>query len=258
MRQQGKDKKDLMIAGLVGLLLLMFLYILVKLNKPTPSACRGTINANSIKRHPVQKPKPVAGNTDFSHGEHVVMFYAPWCGWSKKTIPEWDKFAEQHDDEHTGVRVSKVDCTKHKDVCQRYQINGYPSILRIKHGKKSGKFSMSRTVDNFNKFVNNETIDADPEPKPPSDKNTKTRVVMFYAPWCGWSKRTMPIWDEFTSKHNNPDVLVEKVDCTVNKSECEKHNVRGYPSILKIQKGHENIEFEDERTVESLMNFASV
>ncbi|KAK8615145.1 hypothetical protein V6N13_068929 [Hibiscus sabdariffa] len=104
----------------------------------------------------------------FSH-EHpilVVNFYAPWCYWSIRLRPSWEKAAKIIRDrsEYTsfsphGINVfnpetdgrillGKVDCTLDFELCSRHHIQGYPSIrifrkgsdLREDHGLHSHEY----------------------------------------------------------------------------------------------------------------------
>uniref|UniRef100_A0A453BD67 Thioredoxin domain-containing protein n=1 Tax=Aegilops tauschii subsp. strangulata TaxID=200361 RepID=A0A453BD67_AEGTS len=67
----------------------------------------------------------------------VVNFYAPWCYWSNRLKPSWEKAAqiirERYDPEMDGrILLGKVDCTEEVELCKRHHIQGYPSI-RIFH-----------------------------------------------------------------------------------------------------------------------------
>ncbi|XP_057529195.1 protein disulfide isomerase-like 5-4 [Amaranthus tricolor] len=73
------------------------------------------------------------------HDILVVNFYAPWCYWSKKLRPAWEKTAmiirERHDPEADGrVVLGNVDCTVQVDLCRRHHIQGYPSIRVFRKG----------------------------------------------------------------------------------------------------------------------------
>ncbi|XP_039061099.1 protein disulfide isomerase-like 5-4 isoform X2 [Hibiscus syriacus] len=69
----------------------------------------------------------------------VVNFYAPWCYWSTRLRPSWEKTAniikERYDPESDGrILLAKVDCTVEVDLCKRHHIQGYPSIRIFRKG----------------------------------------------------------------------------------------------------------------------------
>ncbi|GAV60656.1 Thioredoxin domain-containing protein/COPIIcoated_ERV domain-containing protein/ERGIC_N domain-containing protein [Cephalotus follicularis] len=69
----------------------------------------------------------------------VVNFYAPWCYWSNRLKPSWEKAAniirERYDTEVDGrILLGKVDCTAEAELCRRNHIQGYPSIRIFRKG----------------------------------------------------------------------------------------------------------------------------
>ncbi|XP_038686776.1 protein disulfide isomerase-like 5-4 isoform X2 [Tripterygium wilfordii] len=69
----------------------------------------------------------------------VVNFYAPWCYWSNRLKPSWEKAAkivrERYDPEIDGrIIMGKVDCTQEADLCKSNHIQGYPSIRIFRKG----------------------------------------------------------------------------------------------------------------------------
>ncbi|CAA0840367.1 Protein disulfide-isomerase 5-4 [Striga hermonthica] len=69
----------------------------------------------------------------------VVNFFAPWCYWSNRLKPSWEKAAniirERYDPEIDGrILMGKVDCTEEVDLCRRNHIQGYPSIRIFRKG----------------------------------------------------------------------------------------------------------------------------
>ncbi|KAH7544328.1 hypothetical protein ACOSP7_030489 [Xanthoceras sorbifolium] len=83
-----------------------------------------------------------AANFDsFSHQYPIlaVNFYAPWCYWSKRLKPSWEKAAkilkERYDPELDGrILLGKVDCTEEGELCRRNHIQAYPSIRIFRKG----------------------------------------------------------------------------------------------------------------------------
>ncbi|KAI4333822.1 hypothetical protein L6164_018583 [Bauhinia variegata] len=69
----------------------------------------------------------------------VVNFFAPWCYWSQRLKPSWEKAAkmirQRYDPEMDGrILLAKVDCTEEVDLCRRNHIQGYPSIRIFRKG----------------------------------------------------------------------------------------------------------------------------
>ncbi|XP_074348054.1 protein disulfide-isomerase 5-3-like [Apium graveolens] len=69
----------------------------------------------------------------------VVNFFAPWCSWSKRLRPAWEKAANiirtRYDPDMDGrILVGKVDCTEEIELCKRNNIQGYPSIRIFRKG----------------------------------------------------------------------------------------------------------------------------
>jgi len=58
-------------------------------------------------------------------GLWFVEFFAPWCGHCKHLAPIWDALGAEVKGK---VNVGKVDCTAHSDICDRYEVAGYPSL----------------------------------------------------------------------------------------------------------------------------------
>ncbi|KAJ9672052.1 hypothetical protein PVL29_025622 [Vitis rotundifolia] len=73
------------------------------------------------------------------HAILVVNFFAPWCYWSTRLKPSWEKAAkiikERYDPELDGrIVMAKVDCTVEGELCRRHHIQGYPSIRIFRKG----------------------------------------------------------------------------------------------------------------------------
>ncbi|KAF0694796.1 Aste57867_14319 [Aphanomyces stellatus] len=82
----------------------------------------------------------------------LLKFYAPWCGHCKRLAPLWDKLSADLAASKSPVRVGKVDCTKHRRVCSRFNVNGYPSLYFVREGQVYA-YEGPRTIDGFKEFV---------------------------------------------------------------------------------------------------------
>ncbi|XP_039048527.1 protein disulfide-isomerase 5-3-like [Hibiscus syriacus] len=99
---------------------------------------QGSIPLNSDNFHRIANEYPIL----------VVNFFAPWCYWSTRLRPSWEKAAviirERFNPETDGrIILARVDCTEDFDLCKRHHVQGYPSIrifrkgsdLRDEHGQ---------------------------------------------------------------------------------------------------------------------------
>jgi len=65
-------------------------------------------------------------------------------------------------------------------------------------------------------------------------KSKEKAVVLFYATWCPYSQRFLPIFQEYAK--NNPQecvsiIIDDKPDL------CEKYEIEYYPTVLMFKKG---------------------
>ncbi|XP_024976729.1 protein disulfide isomerase-like 5-4 [Cynara cardunculus var. scolymus] len=69
----------------------------------------------------------------------VVNFFVPWCIWSNRLKPSWEKAAriirQRHNPAGDGrILLGKVDCTEEIELCRSHHIQGYPSIRIFRKG----------------------------------------------------------------------------------------------------------------------------
>eukprot|EP00050_Salpingoeca_kvevrii_P018590 m.76079 g.76079 ORF g.76079 m.76079 type:complete len:201 (-) comp8103_c1_seq1:259-861(-) len=86
----------------------------------------------------------------------------------------------------------------------------------------------------------------------------KNSIIKFYAPWCGHCKAMKPAWDDLGAEFaSSSSVLIGDVDCTVERSVCEKFGVSGYPTIkyFTAETGEEGAKYEGRRDLDSLREF---
>ena len=96
----------------------------------------------------------------FEHGVEkgisFVKFFAPWCGHCKRLAPTWEelgrKFISKED-----VHIAKVDCTieASKQLCNEQEVDGFPTLLLYREGKKVSEYNGSRSLDDLYQFVMN-------------------------------------------------------------------------------------------------------
>lgn len=59
-----------------------------------------------------------------------ALFYASWCPFSRRFLPDFDDAARKNEREISSVKVDDLD-----DVCDEYGIHAYPSVIFFERGK---------------------------------------------------------------------------------------------------------------------------
>jgi len=97
------------------------------------------------------------------------------------------------------------------------------------------------TASNFDEVVN-------------GDKNV---FVEFFAPWCGHCKALAPEYEIVADAYvKESNVVIAKVDCTVEKDIASRFGVTGYPTLKFFKKGKTEPEaYNSGRTADDIVSF---
>jgi thiol-disulfide isomerase/thioredoxin len=83
----------------------------------------------------------------------------------------------------------------------------------------------------------------------------KNRITLYFSPSCGHCKAFMGTWNNFENRvnnHNDMNLEATKINCQSH--ECP--NIVGFPTVLLHKNTGETVQFQDQRTVDALVNFA--
>jgi len=108
----------------------------------------------------------------------LVEFYAPWCGHCKSLAPEYEAAAKKLLGK---VPLAKVDATVERDLAERFDIRGYPSIKFFRAGKPE-EYNGGRTEQTIVDWVESNTGPAVIEVSAADlEKMKKEKPVIFVA-----------------------------------------------------------------------------
>jgi protein disulfide-isomerase-like protein len=87
-----------------------------------------------------------------------------------------------------------------------------------------------------------------------------TKLVLFYADWCGHCKNIKPIWEEAAKDVNAKENRMIKVNCGDGKDKdqeiMKKYKIDGYPTIIKFVNGTPKV-YNGDRDADSFKNLFS-
>ena len=88
-----------------------------------------------------------------------VMFYAPWCGWCKKMMPDIEALAQQYSG-NKKISIVRVDATAHQPVHDKVKIYGFPLIHIFKGNDKANpvEYKGDRSKDDMAMFIEENAV----------------------------------------------------------------------------------------------------
>ena len=79
------------------------------------------------------------GNEPTGEDVNLVLVYAPWCGHSKRMLPDYERIKSEYDGKTVNgkkVNVLMYDSDVDKDKVKEYGVRGFPSLFLEKNGNR--------------------------------------------------------------------------------------------------------------------------
>ena len=89
---------------------------------------------------------------NFGNPASCNYYYMEQCGHCKRFSPEWDQFVQTY----TGpVKLRKMEMNEAGSDLEKYNIQGFPTILCIDENGETKDYDGPRTSDALNQFIDN-------------------------------------------------------------------------------------------------------
>jgi thiol-disulfide isomerase/thioredoxin len=200
----------------------------------------------------------------------IYNFNTLWCKHSINFQPIWNSFVQTlvPTDSISSFDV-KCDNNQNNNLVKKYDVKGFPTII-IDTGSKVINYSGPRTINGLRNALNLQSIIDNTIQIPLVNTNIKcghvekstksdnsTIIYNFNTSNCGYSVRFQPTWDQFADTNVDPNIKIIDVKCDNNQNNeiCNKYDIEGYPTVLKINKDLVTI-YDGPRTLDGLLAFS--
>ena len=99
----------------------------------------------------VEKSMTGGGNQESSESPEVYLFKAEWCGHCKAFKPVWNELNKKYKSKYT---FKTFDADANKNDMQKWQIQGFPTIMLKNKDGQVIEFRGSRDIETLSDFLN--------------------------------------------------------------------------------------------------------
>ncbi|KAG0170339.1 protein disulfide-isomerase precursor [Apophysomyces sp. BC1034] len=160
----------------------------------------------------------------------LVEFFAPWCGHCKALAPEYEKAATELKPKN--VKLAKVDCTENQDLCQDYEVRGYPTLKLFRKGDTT-EYKGPRKADGIVSYMQKQAAPALSAVTPENFEEFKTsdRVVVV-----GYAASTDEASKETLQKLANSLRDDYLFGLTTDEALAKEHGIEKLPAVVLYKK----------------------
>jgi len=88
-----------------------------------------------------------------SRGDWFILFYAHWCGHCKRVMPTIARLARHLNQEHSPVKVARLDCIEEPQVCVAFDVKGYPTLKMKMEDGDVYEYIHKREIEPMKEFI---------------------------------------------------------------------------------------------------------
>ena len=195
------------------------------------------------------KPRPKAAPA--GSGEvSLVLVYAPWCGYSKEMLPDYERVKAEFDGKTINgkkINIIMYNSDVDKDKVKEYDVKGFPSLFFESNGKRES--FPHREYDKIKAFLEGSPMPSvappptKPRPKAAPAGSGEVNLVLVYAPWCGYSKKMLPDYEKIKAEFDGKTINGKKINIImynsdVDKDKVKEYQVEGFPTLFLERNGN--------------------
>lgn len=198
---------------------------------------------------PTGQPKPQVAPTG-SNEVSLVLVYAPWCGYSKQMLPDYERVKAEFDGKMINgkkVNIIMYNSDVDKDKVKEYDVKGFPSLFFESNGKRES--FPHREYDKIKAFLEGSPMPSvappptKPRPKAAPAGSGEVNLVLVYAPWCGYSKKMLPDYEKIKAEFDGKTINGKKINIImynsdVDKDKVKEYQVEGFPTLFLERNGN--------------------
>jgi len=175
---------------------------------------------------------------------NLVLVYAPWCGYSKQMLPDYERIKSEFDGKTINgkkINIIMYNSDVDKDKVKEYDVKGFPSLFFESDGKRES--FPHREYDKIKAFLEGSPMPSvappptKPQPKAAPAGSGEVNLVLVYAPWCGYSKKMLPDYEKIKAEFDGKTINGKKINIIMYNSDIDKdkvkeYQVEGFPTLF--------------------------
>ncbi|KAK8898480.1 hypothetical protein M9Y10_000769 [Tritrichomonas musculus] len=196
----------------------------------------------------------------------IIKFYLTDCIFCQELAPEFQEAADMFSNQE--IIFGGVNCDEHKNICEKFNVDGYPRIYFFKQNSKEEgvRFTDERTSNSIADFIEEKTnIKARRPPKAlinisPDDFDTfkiksQCAFMAFYDISKKTCKRFVPQLQQAAFIYQSePNVTIGSVNCRRYADLCASQDIEELPTIKFFLNGN-LVEYTNPLNLRGIINF---